>query len=87
MSRLDTASERFHAALESLTKSAEPLAGSRDSASDAALRLAAVTEERDRLKARVAELEAEAKALTHVTHEIEGRLDGAIAEVRTALGH
>jgi len=87
MSRLDSASERFHAALETLAKSAEPLAASRESATDAHIRLAAVTEERDRLRARVAELEAEAKSLTHVTHEVEGRLDGAIAEIRAALGH
>ena len=86
MSRLDSASERFHAALETLAKSAEPLAATRDSATDVAIRLAAVTEERDRLRARVAELEAEARSLSLVSHDVEGRLDGAIAEIRAALG-
>jgi hypothetical protein len=86
MTRLDSASERFHAALETLTKAADPLATQRDSATDVAVRLAAVTEERDRLRARIAELEEEAHAITHVTHEVEGRLDGAIAEIRAALG-
>lgn len=86
MSRLDTAAERFHAALETLNTATAPLAGARDSTADLALRLAAVTEERDRLRARVRELEEEAHALTHVSHEVEGRLDGAIAEIRAALG-
>jgi hypothetical protein len=42
--------------------------------------------ERDRLLARVAELEEDARALSGLTEEVETRLDGAIAEIRTALG-
>ena len=38
------------------------------------------------LNARIDELEEEARSLNHVTHEVEGRLDGAIAEIRAALG-
>jgi hypothetical protein len=86
MTRLDAATGRFHAALESLGKSAVPLAGLRDSATDASLRLDAVTAERDKLQARVNELEEEARTLFGVTAEVEGRLDGAIAEIRAALG-
>ena len=49
MSRLDAAAERFHAALENLNKKTAPLAEARESAAAAAIRLAAITEERDRL--------------------------------------
>ena len=86
MTRLDSASERFHAALETLTKSVTPLASARESRDDIVVRLTAVTEERDRLRARIAELEEEARSLSHVTNEVEGRLDGAISEIRAALG-
>jgi len=86
MTRLQTAAERFHAALQSLQKTAAPLAMPRESVEDISLQLLAVTEERDKLRARVAELEDEARSLTSVTHEVEGRLDGAISEIRAALG-
>lgn len=86
MSRLDSAAERFHAALESLDKQAVPFAGTQDSLKDVVARLANVTAERDRLRSRVAELEDESRSLSHITHEVEGRLDGAIAEIRAALG-
>jgi hypothetical protein len=43
-------------------------------------------EERDSLLARIAELEDESRALASVTEEVEGRLDGAIVEIRAALG-
>ena len=86
MSRLDAAAGRFNAALETLAKTATAGSATRDSLDDTALRLVAVTEERDRLRARVQELEQEARALGVVTHDVEGRLDGAIAEIRAALG-
>jgi ABC-type transporter Mla subunit MlaD len=86
MSRLDAATERFHAALENLNKTTAPLAQARESAGAAAIRLAAITEERNRLLARIEELEDEARSLSNVTHEVEGRLDGAIADIRAALG-
>ena len=86
MSRLDAATERFDAALESLDRIALPFSELRKSMDDAALRLASVSEERDRLRARVRELEEEARSLTHVTTTVEGRLDGAIAEIKAALG-
>ncbi len=86
MGRLDTASDRFQQALAALEKTATPLAKARDSAADAATRLAELGQERERLLARIAELEDEARALTGLTDEVEDRLDGAIAEIRTALG-
>jgi hypothetical protein len=86
MSRLDAATGRFNAALETLAQSASTQTLARDSLDDTALRLAAVTEERDRLRARIRELEEEARVLGGVTHDVEGRLDGAIAEIRAALG-
>jgi hypothetical protein len=36
--------------------------------------------------ARIAELEDENRALAGITEEVEGRLDGAIGEIRAALG-
>jgi hypothetical protein len=86
MSRLDAATGRFNAALETLAKTASPLVQSRDSIDEVAMRLATVTEERDRLRARVAELEEETRSLSSLNHDVEGRLDGAIAEIRAALG-
>ena len=38
------------------------------------------------LLARIAELEDETRSLAGLTEEVEDRLDGAIAEIRTALG-
>jgi len=85
MSRLDAATRRFDAALEALDKMGLPFAELRKSMDDVAPRLAAVSEERDRLRARVRELEEESRSLNHVTTAVESRLDGAIAEIRTAL--
>ncbi len=52
----------------------------------AASRIAELTAERERLLARIAELEDEARTLAGLTEEVEDRLDGAIAEIRAALG-
>ena len=86
MSRLDAALARFSAALDRLDTGAEErLVRARDSVGlEAELRLLA--EERDRLAARVATLEEEARALAGLTEEVEDRLDGAIAEIREVLG-
>ena len=48
-------------------------------------RLAALEAERETLLARIAELEDELAALSGITEEVEGRLDGAIGEIRAAL--
>ena len=41
--------------------------------------------ERETLLAKIAELEDEIGALSGLTEEVEGRLDGAIGEIRAAL--
>jgi hypothetical protein len=86
MSRLELAAERLAKALEALESAALPLIGARDSAAAAQARIAELDAERDDLVARVATLEEEAHALSGLTEEVEGRLDGAIAEIRAALG-
>ena len=79
MSRLELAVARLAKALESLEQSARAKAPD----SKAVVELKA---ERERLVARVAELEEESRTLCGLTEEVEGRLDGAIAEIRSALG-
>jgi predicted nucleic acid-binding Zn-ribbon protein len=86
MNRLDLASDRFDAALDSLLRTAEPLSKAQKSANDASGRLVSLNEERERLLLRIAELEEETRNLSGVTEEVENRLDSAIAEIRTALG-
>jgi hypothetical protein len=82
LSRLEVAAERLAKALESL----EQAALSRPSESKTKSAVAGLMTERERLVARVAELEEEARSLSGLTEEVEGRLDGAIAEIRAALG-
>jgi hypothetical protein len=41
--------------------------------------------ERERMCARIGELEEESRALAGLTGEVEERLDGAIAEIREVL--
>jgi chromosome segregation ATPase len=86
MSRLDVAAKRFNEALDSLEEASDTLAGLRGESSDVKAKIAAMTEERERLLARIAELEDENRSLTGITEEVEGRLDGAIGEIRAALG-
>lgn len=86
MSRLDVAAERFRKALDSLERNAEIVGELRKSAKDSEARLGALATDRERLLARIAALEEEAQALSGLSHEVEDRLDGAIAEIRAALG-
>ncbi|HTP76433.1 MAG TPA: DUF4164 family protein [Rhizomicrobium sp.] len=86
MSRLDIAAERFREVLQGLEEAVAPLAGLKAEAATAKARLAELGEERDRLLARIAELEEENRALSEIAEEVEGRLDGAIGEIRVALG-
>ena len=79
MSRLEVAAERLAKALEALEQAT--LSKAPDSKAVAGLK-----SDRERLIARVAELEEEARSLSGLTEEVEGRLDGAIAEIRAALG-
>ena len=85
MSRLDMAVDRLDAALEHLENTAAPLAVPMEGGNAATARLAELEAEREQLLARIALLEDEMAALTGITEEVEGRLDGAIGEIRAAL--
>ena len=85
LSRLEIAQKRLTQALESLEKAAELAARRGKAASAAEARVAALSGERERLLLRISELEEELAALSIVTLEVEGRLDGAIGEIRAAL--
>jgi chromosome segregation ATPase len=81
MSRLELAAEHLTAALEKLEKAAQ--APRRAPVSDR--RLAVLESEKEQLLARIAALEEELAALSSITEDVEGRLDGAIGEIRAAL--
>ena len=81
MSRLDLAEKRLAQTLEKLEKAAKTVA-KRDQDKSGAEALA---QERERLLARIAQLEEELAALGSASQEVEGRLDGAIGEIRAAL--
>jgi len=85
MSRIDVARSRFLAALEALENTAGGVGESLDAAARGAEQLATLEAERDRLLERISELEDEIAAISTVTEEVEGRLDGAIGEIRAAL--
>jgi chromosome segregation ATPase len=85
LSRLELAQKRLTQALGSLEKAAELAARRGKAASSAEARVAALNGERERLLTRISELEEELAALSSVTQEVEGRLDGAIGEIRAAL--
>ena len=93
MDKLGIAAERLTKALNALEEGLVPLDRARDDAADLRAQLAEcraklddADQERDRLLTRIAELEEEQQALTEISEEIETRLDGAIGEIRTALG-
>ena len=82
MSTLDAALARFSEALTRLETAAEE----RLARANGSAELDGVKDERDRLLARVATLEEEARSLAGLTEEVEERLDGAITEIREVLG-
>lgn len=86
MSRLELAAERLAKALDALESAALPLIEARASAAAAQTQIARLDAEREQLVARVAGLEEEARSLSGLTEEVEDRLDGAIADIRAALG-
>ena len=86
MTELDEKAQRLTVALDRLEEIALPLAVARAQAAKDAAEIMRLREERDSLLARIAELEDESRALASVTEEVEGRLDGAIVEIRAALG-
>ena len=85
MSKLELAQKRLGAALEALEKAGKLAAERLKAAADIQGRFGALDGERERLLARIADLEEELAALSSVTLEVEGRLDGAIGEIRAAL--
>jgi predicted nucleic acid-binding Zn-ribbon protein len=82
MGRIDLAAERLTKALNALDASLVPLLETRGGESE----LATLRAERETLLARIAGLEEELQALSEISEEVENRLDGAIGEIRTALG-
>jgi hypothetical protein len=85
MSRLDLARKRFQVALEALENAAGSVGENLDQAAKGSEQVAGLEAERERLQSRIAELEDEVAALSGLTEEVEGRLDGAIGEIRAAL--
>ena len=86
MAALEAATARLTTALEKIEQLGLALAEARQSAKRQALEFTRLNEERETLLARIAELEEESRSLAGVTEEVEGKLDGAIAEIRAALG-
>jgi len=84
MSRLDDALARFAAALDQMEARAEERLAREPVDSTAEVSL--LKAERERLVARIAGLEEEARNLAGLTEEVEERLDGAIQEIRDVLG-
>lgn len=85
MSRLKLAEARFRAALENIENAAGSVGENLDNAAKLPERIAELEAERENLLSRVAELEEELAELSGLTEEVEGRLDGAIGEIRAAL--
>ena len=85
MSRLDLAQKRFQTALESLENAVAVVGESLDGAAKLPERIAELEMEREKLLTRIAELEEEIALLSGLTEEVEGRLDGAMGEIRAAL--
>ena len=85
MTQLDMAATRLAQSLDKLETITAPLAEALGRAAKDAAEIARLAAERDRLLARVAELEDETRSLAGLAEEVDGRLDGAIAEIRTAL--
>jgi predicted nucleic acid-binding Zn-ribbon protein len=86
MGKLDLAAERLTNALNALDAGLVPLLEARSGGDEAEAELAALRTERDDLLARIAVLEEELQAMSDISEQVENRLDGAIGEIRTALG-
>lgn len=86
MTRFELALQRFSTALDGLDAAVDARAEKSRLSEGAMGEMTVLTAERERLLARIAELEEESRHLADVSQEVEGRLDGAIAEIRSALG-
>jgi len=85
MAELDQMAAQLTAALDRLESLALPLAEAKARALQNAAEIESLKHEREQLLTRITELEEEARAITGVTDEVEGRLDEAITEIRAAL--
>jgi predicted nucleic acid-binding Zn-ribbon protein len=89
MSRLDSAIQRFNAALDRLETAAKQ--GKRHAMSPfddtLAKELNALKEDRARLADELTRLNVEKVELEGFTEEVAGRLEGAIREIRAVLAH
>jgi len=85
MTRLSDALAQFAAALEQLEAHAGKQIACRREGENSAAELDILKSEREKLVARIAQLEEENHALAGLTAEVEDRLDGAIAEIRGVL--
>ena len=86
MDALAAAAERLSAAIDRLENALKPQEEAQKRHARDAAEIASLTHERETLLARIADLEDEARSLASVNQEVEGRLDGAIADIRAALG-
>jgi predicted nucleic acid-binding Zn-ribbon protein len=86
MAELEAATTRLMAALERLEQLGIALVQVREESQRRAAEVSRLNQERETLLARIAELEEESRSLAGISEEVEGRLDGAIAEIRVALG-
>ena len=86
MGKLDLAAERLTNALNALDVGLVPLLEGRGGGDEAEAELTALRAERENLLARIAVLEEELQAMSEMSEQVENRLDGAIGEIRTALG-
>lgn len=89
MKRLDSAIQRFTAALERLEAAARRGTGHSMSPFDDGItgELNALKEDRAKLADELTRLNIEKVALEGFTEEVAGRLEGAIREIRAVLAH
>ena len=92
MSKLDSAIQKFNSALERLEKAAQgnaPVAQAKPVSfeQEIAVELSALKEDRARLADELTRLNVEKIALEGFTDAVEGRLEGAIREIRAVLAH
>jgi chromosome segregation ATPase len=89
MERLDAAVARFNAALDALEGGCDAMTNRStdvETQRDLSLEIAELKAERGRLLARIAAFEEESQSLAGLAEAVETRLDGAITEIRAALG-
>ena len=89
MKRLDSAIQRFNAALERLETAARRTNGQSQPPYDDTLtgELNKLREDRARLADELTRLNVAKVALEGFTEEVAGRLEGAIREIRAVLAH